>query len=171
MAKPPSGDVQMPALIRFARAALAALAFMLFATPGYAGPAETAFLEQYVGTWTAAGQMSGAETGKISCKITFKAGKAKVNFSGRCSFTGMGSQSFTGTLTYNDAKKRYESKSPGKVAVGVRSGDTLVFTSTAKNPQGASTSAMHLGPSALGLDTTLTSKDGVSTVHLTFKKS
>ena len=162
----------MTALFRFARAILAVAVLAFSAFPVTAGPTETAFLAKYVGSWTGSGKMTGAETGTISCRLTFKQNGAKVNYSGRCNFKDMGAQSFTGTLSYNDAKARYESRSNGKTVIGTRKGNALTFVSNIRTMEGSGTSAMTLSPNALTIDTTIKSSKGeTAKVKMTFKKN
>lgn len=166
----------MPRLLNIVRAAFAVLAMTLATafplSPAFAGPAETDFLKSFVGTWSGSANMTGADTGKVTCKIVYKASTSKVNFSGRCTVTGEGSQSFSGAMSYNDAKKRYESKASGKVAVGTKSGNSLTFANSAKTPQGTASSKITLSPGLVTMDTTFTDKDGnSSSVHLVLAKS
>ncbi|MEQ1900326.1 MAG: hypothetical protein ABL866_06295 [Devosia sp.] len=166
----------MPRLLNIVRAAFAVLAMTLSATlsvsPAYAGPTETAFLQSFAGTWSGSANMTGADTGKVTCKLVYKTSGAKVNFSGRCGVAGEGSQSFSGSMSYNDKAKRYESKSNGKIAVGTKRGDALLFVNASKTPQGKVSSTISLSPGALTMDTTFTDKDGAtSSVHLVLSKS
>src|SRR4029079_17870934 len=108
---------QMNLIFRFATALMAVA--MLFApmSPAWAGDAEKAFLAQFVGTWTGNGKLTGASEGDLTCKLVFKANGAKVNYTGRCTVTDLPSQSTSGTLSYNEAKKQYEVRSGGKTTV------------------------------------------------------
>ncbi|MEO6394535.1 MAG: hypothetical protein ABIO40_01320 [Devosia sp.] len=162
----------MTTFYRFVRAILAVAVLAFGAFTATAGTAETAFLAKYVGSWTGSGKMTGAETGPISCRLTFKQSGAKVNYAGRCNFKDMGAQSFTGTLSYNDAKARYESRANGKTVIGTRQGNALTFVSSIRTMEGSGTSAMTLGPNTLTIDTTIKSSKGeTAKVKMTFKKN
>src|SRR4051812_142944 len=57
-----------------------------FAMPALAGPAEIAALDKYLGTWNGKGQVTGAQTNQVTCKMALSAGNGgKLNYTGRCS--------------------------------------------------------------------------------------
>jgi len=121
-----------------------ALAGLLVATPlaasvpAYAGAADVALLKSYVGSWKGRGQLIGAESESVVCRLTLSEGNAdKVNYSGRCSLAGT-SLAVNGTLAYNDGAKRYEAAMTSNVtfsglAIGKKSGDNIVFNLKERN--------------------------------------
>lgn len=153
--------------ISFVVAAMLALT----AAPALAGPAETAFLQKLSNTWSGKGQLKGAETGPIACKVVITGGTKSTKFQGRCNIPDMAQQAFSGSITYNDKTKRYESRTAGGVVPGVRKGDRLVFTTSSKNMAGTSRSVMTISPSSLVIDFSLTTKKGEKTTsRVTFSK-
>lgn len=152
-----------------AAASLASLS--LTALPAVAGQAETAYLQQLSGNWTGSGKLSGADDGTVSCRVTFKPSGQRVNYSGRCNLTGVGSQSLTGSISYNDAKKQYEAKASGGTAIGKKSGQSLTFASTNRTIAGTVTSNMTLSPTRFVIDFSLTTSKGEKTASkITFRK-
>jgi hypothetical protein len=157
---------------RFAAAALAVA--MLFApfSPAWAGDAEKAYLNKFVGTWTGGGTMSGSSSGKITCKLVFKANGAKVNYTGRCTVPDVPAQSISGSVSYNDAKKQYEVRSRGKTTVAKRIGNTLSFTVASRTPKGKATTTMSFSPTTITVEAVASdSKGQVSNTRMTLKKS
>lgn len=150
-------------------AAAAILAFT--AAPAFAGPAETAFLQKLSNTWSGKGTLKGAETGPIACKVVITAGGKNAKFQGRCNIPDMAQQAFSGSISYNDKTKRYESRTATGVVPGVRKGDRLVFTTSSKNIAGSSRSVMTISPNSLVIDLSLTSKKGEKTTsRVTFSR-
>ena len=103
------------------------------AMPAFAGPAEMALLENYIGTWNGKGTMKGAEAETVVCKMSLSKGNGdKLNLTGRCQLAGA-QLSVTGTLAWVDANKRYEAVMNSGiggfrgVAVGQKRGDNIVF--------------------------------------------
>ncbi|HEX4299144.1 MAG TPA: hypothetical protein VHZ56_14080 [Devosia sp.] len=101
--------------------------------PAFAGPAETAALEKYLGTWNGTGTMTGGQTQSVTCKMALSEGNGgKLNYTGRCNLAGA-QLSVTGTIAWIDAKHRYEAVMNSGVggfkgvAVGEREGDSIVF--------------------------------------------
>jgi hypothetical protein len=101
--------------------------------PALAGPAEIAALDKYLGTWNGKGQVTGAQTQPVSCKMALSSGNGgKLNYTGRCSLGGA-QLSVTGTIAYVDANKRYEAVMNSGVggfrgvAIGQKQGDKIVF--------------------------------------------
>ena len=159
--------------MRLALALPALAALMLGAvTPSFAGPSENAFLAKLVGSWNGKGQLKGAENGPISCKVVFKAGSGgKVNYNGRCSVQDVGAQSFSGSLSYNDAKKIYEGRSMGGTAVGVKRGSSVVFTTKSNSIMGRSYSTMTVSASRITIDFSIIDTKGEKTTsHVTFSR-
>ena len=151
---------------------VAAAAMLVFtAAPAFAGPAETAFLQKLTNTWSGKGQLKGAETGPVSCKVVISAGGKNAKFQGRCNIPDVAQQAFSGSISYNDKTKRYESRSASGTVPGVRKGDRLVFTTSSKNLAGTSRSVMTISPSSLVIDLALTSKKGEKTTsRITFSR-
>src|SRR5690606_32501067 len=100
--------------------------------PTYAGPAELTLLQSYIGDWRGRGQLIGAETETVVCRLSIKPGNSgKVNYSGRCAMAGT-NLSVNGTLAYIDAARRFEAAMTKNatfsgVAVGQKRGDGIVF--------------------------------------------
>lgn len=142
-------------------AAVAALSFT--ALPAQAGPAETAYLQSLANTWTGRGELSGAESGTVSCRLTFKPSGKRVNYTGRCNMPDAGSQPFSGSISYNDSRQRYEAKSSGSTAVGQKSGDSLTFAHRNRTARGTSNSTMSVSPNSLVVDFVLSDRQGDQT--------
>lgn len=141
------------------------------AAPSFAGPAETAFLQKLSNTWSGRGTLKGAENGPIACKVVITAGSKSTKFQGRCNIPDMAQQAFSGSISYNDKTKRYESRTAGGVVPGVRKGDRLVFTTSNKSIAGTSRSVMTISPSSLVIDFSLTSTKGEKTTsRITFSR-
>lgn len=158
-------------MFRNAVLALAAVAMLGAAVPAYAGPAETAFLQNLTNTWTGKGKLTGAESGPIACKMVLSSGKTNLRFQGRCNIPDMAQQAFSGTISYNDKLGRYESKSGGRVVPGVRKGDKLVFRTQNRTIAGTATSTMSISPSSLVVDFALVDKKGEKTTsRVTFTR-
>jgi hypothetical protein len=114
--------------------AFAGLAFAsaLAPAPAFAGPAELALLESYIGAWKGRGQLIGAETETVVCRLSITSGNGdKVNYSGKCALAG-NNVAVNGTLAYIDAKRRFEAAMTTNatfsgVAVGEKRGDGVIF--------------------------------------------
>lgn len=100
--------------------------------PSFAGPSELALLESYIGSWRGRGELVGAESETVVCRLNITDGNAeKVNYSGRCAMAGT-NLSVNGTLAYVDANNRYEAAMTSNatfsgVAVGQKRGNGIVF--------------------------------------------
>lgn len=152
-------------------AAVAAAMIALTAAPALAGPTETAFLQKLSNTWSGKGSLKGANTGPIACKIVVTAGGKSTKFQGRCNIPDMAQQAFSGSISYNDKTKQYESRSSGGTVPGVRKGDKLVFRTSSRNMAGNSTSTMTISPSSLVVDFALVEKKGEKTTsRITFAR-
>jgi len=150
--------------------AIAAAMIAFTAAPVLAGPAETAFLQKLTNTWSGKGKLSGAETGAIACKLVIK-GAAKATYQGRCNIPDMAQQAFSGSISYNDKTKRYESRSANGTVPGVRRGDKLVFTTTNKNMGGTAYSTMTIAANSLTVDFAIVDKNGAKTTsRISFTK-
>lgn len=140
-------------LLPIATAALAAL--LLVPAPVNAGKTENDFLTRLVGVWSGGGQLSGAETGSVDCKMTMRQRSDGIAFRVQCNAADLGPQTFSGTLTYNEAKSRYEAISNGgEVTVGTKKGNSVIFVSKMK---GIATgeSVMNVAASRITVDTTV----------------
>src|SRR5690606_2218133 len=116
-------------------------------SPALAGPEETEFLHRMAGTWTGEGRVSGEESGTVSCRLTLKPSGERLNFNGRCNYSGSSApQSFSGRISYNDRTGQYETSSRGNTAVGSRKGSTLTFVTQQNDMRGKGTSTMSLSP-------------------------
>ncbi|MBN9309715.1 MAG: hypothetical protein J0I99_09880 [Devosia sp.] len=122
---------------------IAALAGLLAVTPlaampALAAPADVALIKSYIGAWKGRGQLIGAESESVVCRLTLSEGNAdKVNYSGRCSLAGT-SLAVNGTLAYSDQNSRYEAAMTSNVtfsglAVGKKSGDGIIFNLKERN--------------------------------------
>jgi hypothetical protein len=104
----------------------------LFSAPAIAAKADVELLQSYIGQWKGRGQLVGAESETVVCRLTLTQGNQdKVNYSGRCSLAGT-NLSVTGTLAYNDSANRYEAAMTSNatfngLAVGKKSGSGVVF--------------------------------------------
>lgn len=139
----------------------AALAFAPV-VPAFAGPAEAAFLSRIAGNWSGNGRLTGADAGPISCRLAFKASGSRLNYTGRCNVQDLGGQGFTGSITYNDATKRYEVQSTAGLVVGIRRGNSIVFTTKSSSLSGTYYSTMTLSPSSISIAFTII-RDGQKT--------
>lgn len=139
-------------------AAVAAAMIALAAVPAYAGPAETAFLQKLSNTWQGKGNLQGANSGPIACKVVVTSGGKSSKFQGRCNIPDMAQQAFSGSISYNDKTKQYESRSASGTVPGIRRGDKLVFRTSSKNMAGTATSTMTISPSSLVVDFALIEK-------------
>lgn len=110
----------------------------LSASPALAAKADVELLQSYVGDWRGKGEMVGAETETVVCRLSLSKGNQdKVNYSGRCSLAGT-VLSVNGTLAYNDAANRFEAAMSSNatfsgLAVGKRQGSALVFNLKERN--------------------------------------
>ena len=110
----------------------------LSVTPVMAAKADVELLQSYVGDWRGKGEMVGAETETVVCRLSLSKGNQdKVNYSGRCSMAGT-VLSVNGTLAYNDAARRFEAAMSSNatfsgLAVGKRQGSALVFNLKERN--------------------------------------
>lgn len=152
--------------------AAAAMIALTAAPAAIAGPAEQAFLQKLGNTFSGKGNLKGANSGPIACKVVFTAGGKSTKFQGRCNIPDMAQQAFSGTISYNDKTKQYESRSVGGVVPGIRKGDKLVFRTSSKNVAGTSTSTMTISPSSLVVDFSLTERKSgeKTTARITFSR-
>ena len=110
----------------------------LTAAPAMAARADVELLQSYVGDWRGKGEMVGAETETVVCRLSLtKGNQDKVNYSGRCSLAGT-VLSVNGTLAYNDSARRFEAAMSSNatfsgLAVGKRQGSALVFNLKERN--------------------------------------
>jgi hypothetical protein len=100
--------------------------------PAFAGPAELALLQSYIGEWRGRGTLTGANVETVVCRLALTPGNQdKVNYNGRCSLAGT-QLSVAGTMAYIEASRRYEAVMSSNatfngVAVGQKRGQGLVF--------------------------------------------
>jgi len=108
------------------------------AAPAMATPADVALLKSYLGTWKGRGQLIGAESESVVCRLSLSEGNAdKVNYSGRCTLAGT-TLSVNGTLAYSDQNNRYEAAMTSNVtftgtAIGKKTGDGIIFNLKERN--------------------------------------
>ncbi|WP_417309999.1 hypothetical protein [Devosia sp.] len=137
--------------------------------PALAGPRDTALLAQLEGNWRGRGNATGANSGPVACRMSFKpSGGDRLNYTGRCSLGGSGATSFRGTILYNEAKNRFESASSSQAGtaqvVGKRRGNSIVFSSSnVKTNYGVVSSTMTLAPTAIGMSFKMVDKEGKAT--------
>ena len=119
------------------RSRIVALAGLLLAAgaamaPAFAGPAEIALLQSYIGEWRGRGVLIGADKQTVMCRLSVTQGNAdKVNYNGRCMLAGT-QLSVAGTMAYIAASRRYEAVMSSNanftgIAVGQKRGSELVF--------------------------------------------
>ena len=110
----------------------------LSVAPVMAAKADVELLQSYVGDWRGKGEMVGAETETVVCRLSLSKGNQdKVNYSGRGSLAGT-VLSVNGTLAYNDGANRFEAAMSSNatfsgLAVGKRQGRALVFNLKERN--------------------------------------
>jgi hypothetical protein len=114
-------------------AAIAGVLLVSGAVPAFAGPAEMAVLEAYIGSWNGKGTLKGAQEETVVCKMSLSKGNGtKLNYTGRCSLAGA-QLSVTGTIAYVEENKRYEAVMNSGIgdfrgiAIGQKRGDGIVF--------------------------------------------
>lgn len=133
----------MHTLFALGRAVLLALLIASPIAPAFAAQADVALLQKYAGNWRGKGTLTGAESGSILCRLSFRPKGERLSYSGRCS-AGAGAQSFTGTMAFNESTKRFEATSSGQTIAGKRSGGGVVFTTNTSTRRGTITSTMSL---------------------------
>ena len=143
----------------------------LSATPAFAGPAETAFLQKLTANWVGKGRLVGAQSGAVACRIVITAGGQSAKYQGRCTIPDMASQAFNGAITYNEKTRRYEVRSISGTVPGGKRGNSLVFTTKDSSMSGSSYSTMTISPSSLVVNFTMVDRHGEKTTsHITFSK-
>lgn len=151
------------------RAALVALALLATPAAAFAGAAEDAYLAKLVGVWTGSGKLTGGETATVDCRLTVRQVSKGVNFAAKCDVSDLPDQNFSGVITYNDAKKQYEAKSPGgDVTVGTKSGSTLTFVGKVKGIA-EGTSTMKLSSSKIIVETVVRRPGGDKDIKSTLE--
>jgi hypothetical protein len=165
----------IPVVIRTFRAlgaALAAAAILSLApAPALAGDAEVKYLHSLVGDWSGTGTIKGEEGGDVACRIVFKPSGAKVNFSGRCKMGGRsGTQSFSGSIRYNDSKGVFESSSQGVTVQGAKKGSTVTFVVNRRMMGGQLSSTMSFSPKSLKVQFSMKNRSGVTGGTIPFSR-
>lgn len=114
--------------------ALAGLIVAGSAAPSLAAQADIEFLGSYLGNWKGRGQLQGANTETVVCKLNLSPANnnTKINYSGRCTLAGS-NLAVNGTVAYVDEKRRYEAVMTSNasftgVAVGQKQGNGVVFS-------------------------------------------
>jgi hypothetical protein len=158
-----------------ARRLLRALATVLLisaSAPAFGGDAEVAYLHSLAGDWVGNGKFTGEMGGAVSCRLVFKPAGSRLNFTGRCNLSGGGdSQSFSGSIKYNDDRKRYESYSSGVVVGGTKNGQTLTFVTEQSTMQGDVSSTMTVSPRAVKVQFKLVGGRGDAQGTINYSKS
>lgn len=154
----------------FLTAAFAALLAALSTVPVVAGPTEAAFLARLAGSWSGNGRLTGADTGPISCRLQLASSAGRINYLGRCNVQDLGGQGFSGGITYNDATHHYEIRSAAGLVVGVRRGNSIVFTTKSQSMGGSYYSTMTLSPSTITINFTLIRSGEKTTSRVTFSR-
>ena len=157
-------------MLRVVPIVLAAILAATATAPAFAGPSEASFLSRIAGMWSGNGQMKGADAGPISCKISFRPSGDRLNYTGRCNVQDMGGQGFNGSINYNDQTRRYEVRSMNGLVVGVRRGNSLVFTTKSQTMSGSAYSTMTLSPSSISISFSFIRQGQKTTSHVTFSK-
>ena len=148
-------------------------AMVLSISPSAAGKAEDAFLAGLAGSWIGTGSIAGGINGPMTCSLTFRQTSAGTHFSGSCNVKGMGGQSFSGDLAYNEAKHRYEAGSPGETPViGAKKGKSVVFVTETDSLAGTGTSTMTVSATKISIDTMIdaSSMRDASKSHVSFAR-
>ncbi len=149
--------VRVSSLLRAAAAAAA----LLVSSAAFAGDAEIAYLHSLAGDWVGSGNVSGPEGGNVACRVVMKPSGSRLNFSGRCTAPGNAQgQSFSGTIRYNDQRRRFESSSSGKTVPGQQQGATLLFVTEMTTLQGDISSTMSVSPKSLKMQFRVTDTKG-----------
>jgi len=138
--------------------ALAGLMVGGAAAPAMAGQADIDFLGSYLGNWKGRGQLQGANTETVVCKLSLSAANnnTKINYSGRCTLAG-NNLAVNGTVAYIDAKRRYEAVMTSNAsftgtAIGQRQGNGVVFNLREKERDEAAKRDMTITSSISLLD-------------------
>ena len=148
------------------RSRMVALAGLLLAAgaamaPAFAGPAEIALLQSYIGEWRGRGVLIGADKQTVMCRLSVTQGNAdKVNYNGRCMLAGT-QLSVAGTMAYIAASRRYEAVMSSNanftgIAVGQKRGGGLVFNLRERDQDDEGkdlniTAQIHLEPEAIAV--------------------
>lgn len=140
-----------------------AMAGAVAPAPVLAGPAEVALLESYIGAWRGRGQLRGAESETVVCRLDItKGNQSRVNYNGRCAIAGQ-NLSVKGTMAYIDAARRFEAAmttnagfSPDN-AVGRKQGGGILFNMRERGTDDAGndmtiTASMELQSSKIVVD-------------------
>ncbi|RUT32839.1 hypothetical protein EMQ25_06780 [Arsenicitalea aurantiaca] len=143
------------------------------AVPVAAAPADVALLKSYVGEWRGRGQMRGANTETVVCRLSLTEGNQdRVNYNGRCTLAGA-NLSIAGTLAYVDANRRFEAVMSSNtafqgVAIGRKQGNNLVFNlrerDTSEGNDMTITSNITLSGSQISVDFNVVDAKSGSTV-------
>jgi hypothetical protein len=146
------------------RAAIAlalALPLAIPAAPAFAGQKEVSFMQTLAGNFTGSGKISGENGGTANCRMSLTPSGQKLNFRGRCSLAGGGgSQSFSGSIRYDDKAGRWVSSGNGSTVVGKRSGNSLTFTTSQNTSRGKVSSTMTLSRNSLKVQFSMVSRSG-----------
>jgi hypothetical protein len=120
-------------LARAAAVAGLVSASVIAPAPSFAGPAELALLESYIGGWSGRGQLVGAETETVVCKLDItKGNQQRVNYAGRCAVAGR-TLAVRGTMAYFDESRRFEAAMSSNIgfkpapAIGRKDGNGILF--------------------------------------------
>lgn len=141
--------------------AAAAAAVLLMSPAAVAGDAEVAYLHSLAGDWVGSATVTGPDGGNVACRVVIKPSGTRLNFSGRCAAPGNAqAQSFSGTIRYNDQRRRYESSSSGKTVPGQVQGSTLLFVTEMTTLQGDISSTMTVSPKSLKMQFRVTDTKG-----------
>jgi hypothetical protein len=146
-------------LIRNTLCAALAVALLTPAFPAMAGERELKFLQSIAGQYSGSGEIRGDDGGPVKCRLTFKPTGSKLNYTGRCSGGG-GSQSFSGSIRFDDDSGRWLSSTRGKTVTGKKSGSTLTFTVSGSDSRGNISSTMSISPGSAKVSFKAVSRDG-----------
>jgi len=104
-------------------------AFAAPAPQSFAGPAETAFLQQYVGSYTGRGELRGGRTTEsVSCRLNLQSGTQRFRYTGRCVLAGE-TVPLSGTISYSEERGGFVASGTGLgTVVGQKRGNGVAFT-------------------------------------------
>jgi hypothetical protein len=130
-----------------------------------AGEREVAYLRSLAGNYVGSGRLRGA--GTVTCRLALKPSGGKLNFSGRCKNLS----EFSGTITYDDRRKRWISTSRGQSVAGRRSGRSLTFTTTERRRDGVGATTTTFSPGKVSMKVQLKARGAQASVTISFRPS
>lgn len=136
---------------RLGAAALAGLMVVGMAGPVEAAQRDLDILQSYVGDWRGRGTMGEGDAEEtVVCKLDItRSSSEKINFKGRCTLAGK-ALAINGTMAYLSQNRRFEAVMSSNtyfsgVAIGHRSGSTIKFNLSERDPDTGSTVKINIG--------------------------